>query len=701
MSNPSYTNKLINEKSPYLLSYAHTPVNWFPWGEEAFKEASELNKPIFLSIGHATSRLCKVMLEETFGDPETAAFMNEQFINVKVDKEEYPHLATLYLEFATMLSSDEEGMATSWPLNIFLTPDLVPFFSVSNFIMEDRFCKGSLKQVLNRIHEIWTHPEEREILLDESDRLFQVISFVESCVSKDRFDLDDINRAVSLTYAEADSMYGGLRSFPKVPGGQHGRFLLRFAKEHNDSRALFYVDRTLDMMRLGGVHDHLGGGFYRYVIDDKWLIPCFEKTLMDNAVIALLYLETWAFTGKELYKEVGIETLKYLSDNLLDPQEGCYFLSEDGGPLGAKNSSVYSWSRDEIYELLAERSDIFCEYYGICRDGLVNGRNVLHVPLTVDMKLIAEKYRCSEQEVFNLIKDCRGLLLEKRKLRAQSFIDDQAVSYCNGFMVYTLVQAGLLLGDVSYFDQAKRTAEFIRKYLIKDGTLLRRWRDGESGINAYLEDYACVILGYLSLFEVGEGIHWLEEAVALVKVVMSRFKNDSGLFYSTEINDDGMIVKCREVADRDGISGNGLFAECLLILYAITGKREFLKECEEMFYSSKSFFEAHPLSCFSQLSAFQRYCSQDKTAVHICLKDNRDREKILEGFYRNYLPNKSLIWFFPEDNQDTSILDGNDIHKMLAVGSDKTTIFWSDNSKCIKFCDVQEFVDFMKSTETS
>ncbi|MEG3030846.1 MAG: thioredoxin domain-containing protein [Victivallaceae bacterium] len=696
MSNSSYTNKLVHEKSPYLLSYAHTPINWFPWGEEAFRIAEENNKPIFLSIGHSGSRVCKIMLEENFRDPEIAAIMNDSFVNVKVDKEEYPHLGALYIEFASMLSSDSSSL-TGWPLNIFLTSDLIPFFSMNHMILEERFSKGSLKQIMQRVSEIWNDTEEKEEILEQANKVFQVISFVQGCIAKDEFSKDDAAGVVAVTYAEADPVYGGLKSFPKFSLGHQGRFLLNFAKENSESRAAFYIDRTLDMMSRGGIRDHLGGGFYKYTIDDKWMIPCFEKNVMDNAVLALLYLEAWAFTNKDKYLEVGEEILNYLSGNLRNPDLHCYFLSEYGGFIGGKDGGFYTWSKEEIQPALKNRSDLFCDYYGICSEGITNGRNVLHIPIGLDIEILAEKYCQTPAEIESILKEDKKILSEVRNLREKPSIDDQVICYCNGFMIHVLVQAGLITGNSAYFDSAEKTARFIKDHMLQEGGILfRRWREGEAKFNAYLEDYACVILGFLSLFQAGRGIHWLETAVSLVKTVMSRFKCESGIFYSTDGSDPTLILKRREIADRDGISGTAVLADCFLTLYAITGKKDFLHQAEEIFQFTKSFVEMHPFACFTQMESFQRYFARDELSIYICPGNSENRDMILEAFKNKYIPNKSLIWLFPEENQDTSILDNEYVHKMSELSGNGPAIYCSGRDRSIKFSDIKSFIEFIK-----
>ncbi len=483
------TNRLANEKSPYLLQHAHNPVDWYPWGEEAFAASREQNKPIFLSIGYATCHWCHVMERESFENVDIAGMMNDVFINIKVDREELPEVDALYMEFAQSMMSGAAG----WPLNLVLTPELKPFFAATYLPAESGQGLMGMKSLVNRIKEVWGG-EERERVIEQASKIVDVFADSIHISGEQLPERHQVNTAADIFFKMADPVYGGMKGAPKFPIGYQANFLLAYAIKSKEARALFLVERTLEMMHRGGIYDHLGGGFSRYSVDEKWQVPHFEKMLYDNALLADAYTQLWQVTQKPLYQTVAQEVLDYVLRDMTHP-EGGFYSAEDADTEG-QEGLFYTWTLEEIENILGPKdSQLFCQYYDVISGGNFEGRNVLHPRHSIedfatarglDPKSLDQKF--SEQ---------RRVLWQLRDRRVHPFKDDKILSSWNGLMIHSLAQAGAALANITYLDAAEKSARFIRKYLWKDGFLLRRWRDGEALYNAGLDEYAFLIRGFV------------------------------------------------------------------------------------------------------------------------------------------------------------------------------------------------------------
>ncbi|WP_348663862.1 thioredoxin domain-containing protein [Chlamydia vaughanii] len=699
MSQPLYTNKLIKEKSPYLLLYAHTPVNWYPWGDEAFDLAIAEDKPIFLSIGCAHSRWCQVMLQESFANPEVAAMLNEHFINIKVDKEELPHVANLYFDLAQMLSiSGEHQSSPSWPLNVFLTPDLLPFFSVNYLSAEGKLGMPSFSQTIEKLNFMWEDHEEREVLVQQAHKVIEIASFIENCSKKELLEESTIAQTVTALYHDIDPHYGGVKAFPKTPPALLSQFLLRYGVEYQDNRSLFFVDRSLQMMANGGIFDHLGGGFYCYTIDDKWLIPCFEKRLIDNSLLLLDYLDAWVCTKKPRYRSVALQTLNYLLSELYNSEVGAFYTSEHGEYWGVSEGRYYTWSGEEVREVLGENAEMFCEYYGISREGFCNGRNILHISNHMDIEEIAEKYNCSEEEFEEVIDRLREKLRVHRDSKTQPFKDDQSLTFHNGWMVHTLAYAGKILGSAQYIHIAEKCGEFIRNHLCKNTTLLRRWREGEAKYPGGLEDYAAVILGFLALYETGCGATWLLFAEDLMKEVLVGFRSESGGFYSTNDQDDSLLFKQESLSDGDAISGNALICQALIKLHMLTEKKHYLTHAEDILQLAQARWHTHKFSSLGSLIAAQTYFSRNHQKILISLANDQDRNTVLSCFSGLFLPQVSLVWMRHEDREVLEKILPECEHSLIPKEEQtSTTIRILEPGSGRKFSSIEDFRTYLHS----
>ncbi|ACZ32956.1 conserved hypothetical protein [Chlamydia pneumoniae LPCoLN] len=699
MPEPLYTNKLITEKSPYLLLYAHTPVNWYPWGAEAFHIAAIENKPVFLSIGCKHSRWCQVMLQESYTNPEIAAMLNEYFVNVKVDKEELPYVAKLYGDLAQMLAvSGDHQETVSWPLNVFLTPDLIPFFSVNYLGNEGKLGLPSFPQIIDKLHFMWEDAEEREALVEQAMKVLEIASFLEGCVRKEILDESSLKRTVAALYQDIDPHYGGVKAFPKRLPGLLLQFFLRYSLEYQESRGLFFVDRSLSMVALGGVRDHIGGGVYSYTIDDKWLIPAFEKRLIDNALMALNYLEAWACLGKEEYRGIGKQILSYILSELYSPEVGAFYSSEQAENWGAGGQNFYTWSVEEISNALGEDAEIFCDYYGISREGFFNGRNILHIPVHREIEELSEKYHRSIEAIEDIVDRSRDILKGIRAQRSHRSKDDLSLTFNNGWMIYTFAYAGRLLGEVEYIEIGKKCGEFVRNSLYKHHELYRRWREGEAKYRASLEDYGALILGVLALYESGCGSFWLSFAEELMQEVVLSFRSEEGGFYSVDGRDSTLLIKQSPLSDGETISGNALICQCLLSLHLITEKKHYLTYAEDILQIAQAYAHTHKFSSLGLLIASQNYFSRKHVKVLIALGDQEDRSPVLKCLSGLFLPYLSLIWMTQENQEHLETVLPEYEHCLIPKGDcTATTIYVLEVDQCKRFKDLELFRRYLIS----
>ena len=485
-----YTNRLIKEKSPYLLQHSHNPVDWYPWGSEAFQAARDQDKPIFLSIGYATCHWCHVMEKESFENPEIAERMNRAFINIKVDREELPEVDSLYMEFSQTLMAGAAG----WPLNVILTPELYPFFAATYLPPNASHGLTGLIDLVDKIEELWGEEENRERVLEQSERIVEVFEENVQLMGEVIPPKEQAENTAEMLFKMADPAYGGIRGVPKFPIGYQWNFLLNYATMSGDGRSLFLAEKSLDMMQRGGIYDHLGGGFSRYSVDEHWLVPHFEKMLYDNALLAYSYLEAWQMTQRKFYKVICEEVLNYVLHDMTHP-EGGFYSAEYADSEGIEGL-FYTWTKDEVCNLLGnEEAKLFCRFYQITSAGNFDGRNILHTPKRLEE--FAVEVGADLQELEGTFGLQRQILWKARERRERPFKDDKILSGWNGLMIFSMAEAGAAFDENRYSSAAVRAAQFIKKNLWKDGHLLRRWRDGEGMHPAVLDDYAFLIHSFL------------------------------------------------------------------------------------------------------------------------------------------------------------------------------------------------------------
>lgn len=632
----SLSNRLAKETSPYLLQHATNPVAWYAWGEEAFAAAKAQDKPIFLSIGYATCHWCHVMAHESFENEAVAALLNENFINIKVDREEHPEVDSVYMDFAQALMSASGG----WPLNLFLTPDLKPFFAVT--YLPPHASRGliGLIELIPHIQEVWKG-EERAIITQKAEELFELFAHTSNATGHDLPRHLLITKGAEAFFETADGVNGGLKGEPKFPLSYQSEFLLHFARHGKDPRGFYFSRLTLEMMSRGGIYDHLGGGFSRYAVDEEWLVPHFEKMLYDNAILAKTYLEAWKDSKLEEYEETCRQTLDYILREMTH-SNGAFYAAEDAD-TEAQEGFYYTWTLEEIESSLPkELAELFCSFYDVSALGNYKGRNILNRGLS--LQEYSKALGLPQKSVSEKLKKAREILLKEREKRPKPFKDDKILTSWNGLMIDTFIRAGSALQEEKYTHAALLAARFIHDNLYKEGRLFHSWRAGIAKVEGILDDYVFLIKGLLSLYEEGQGREWLEWAESLTAYIATEFKEMEGAFYQTTGNDPLILRKC-EFYDGPEPSGNAVHTENLLRLYQITKKEHYLNQAEDVIKAAKSVIESLPVAACYHLIALSRYLDSEAPTVTIML-DHKERHKkeIQRALASHYAPHLTVVW---------------------------------------------------------
>jgi uncharacterized protein YyaL (SSP411 family) len=571
MSQPSvHTNRLAQETSPYLRQHAHNPVDWYPWGEEALRRAGELDRPIFLSVGYSACHWCHVMEHESFEDPEVGRLLNEHFVPIKVDREERPDLDQIYMT-AVQLMTGHGG----WPMSVFLTPDLKPFYGGTYYPPDDRYGgqMPSFKRLLGAIIEAW---QSRRAAVRE--QALQLTGHIQQAVRLEPADRalgpEVVRRAADELRHGFDPVHGGFGKAPKFPHPMDLRVLLRVWQRFGEEDALVMVRKTLDGMARGGMYDHLGGGFHRYSTDRSWLVPHFEKMLYDNALLTVAYLEAYQATGEPFYREVVEETLAYVLREMTSP-EGPFYSTQDADSEG-EEGKFFVWSAEEVERVLGkELADLFGAVYDVTPEGNWEGHNILHRTRSDEQE--ARLQRLGEGELRARLDETRRKLFEVREHRVHPGRDEKALTSWNGLMISAFARAHQVLGRPEYREAATRAADFIvTRMRTADGRLLHTYSAGsEPKLNGYLEDYAFLLEGLVDLYEATFSLRWLQLALELAGVMVGQFWDESeGGFFYTGRDHEELIARTRDAHDSSVPSGNGMAVTALLRLAKLTGRTD-------------------------------------------------------------------------------------------------------------------------------
>lgn len=644
--NETFTNRLINETSPYLLQHAHNPVDWYPWSTEAFERARAENKPVLLSVGYAACHWCHVMERESFENDAIAKLMNDNFVNIKVDREERPDVDSIYMT-AVQLMTGHGG----WPMTVFLTPDQIPFYGGTYYPPEDRHGMPGFPRILISIAEAY-HTRGDEIAQNAGSLLAEINRVNSVSVSAEgALDEAVLERCTNQLMRVLDPAHGGFGSKPKFPPSMSLEFLLRQYKRTGDSAVLAAVDLTLEKMAHGGIYDQLGGGFHRYSVDERWLVPHFEKMLYDNALLSKLYVDAWVATKKPLYRRIAEETLDYVRRDMTN-ENGGFYSTEDADSEGVEGK-FFVWTTDEVEALLGkEDAELFCRYFDITPLGNFEESNILHIDVEVDA--LVRLLRVTPEKLREVIERGRNVLFETREKRVRPGLDDKILTSWNALMLKSFAEAGSALSSPAYIDIARRNAEFLLNSLSHrtEGALrlLRTHKNGKSRLNGYLEDYAYLADAFLSLYAATFEIRWFDDAVALVKSMIDNFWDDAkGAFYFTSGDHESLITRTVDVYDNATPSGNSVAAEVLLKLSLLTGKKEYRSKAERILTGLKDFAVRSP-------NGFGRFlCAMDLAigpAIEIAVIGDPQLENVrafLETINGTYLPNKVIAQGTPPE----------------------------------------------------
>ena len=593
-------NRLRHELSPYLLQHAGNPVDWQPWNAEALTLAQTQQKPMFLSIGYASCHWCHVMAHETFEDPDIARLLNGHFVSIKVDREERFDLDQIYMEAVQMMTG-----RGGWPLSVFLTPEGEPFFGGTYWPPRGRDGVPGFDQVLLAVADAWQH--HRSDVLQQAHKITHLLRSRHSGTDESAApssDIDDtpLQEAEGTLRRSFDSRWGGFGPSPKFPQPLPLHWLLRRWRRSGDNELLEIVTTTLDRMAGGGLFDHLGGGFHRYCVDDRWLVPHFEKMLYDNALLAACYLEAWQATGKDAYAVVVRQTLDYLLRDMTDPQGG-FYSGEDADSEG-EEGKFYLWTPGEIEAVLTpEAATLFCQVYDVTSPGNFEGRNILNRlrPIEVEAKLIG----CEPAPLQAKLDAARQELLAARAKRVRPGRDEKVLVGWNSLAIDALARAGAALGEPRYTAAANAAADFLWNRLRRDdGRLLHYWRSGQAKCDAYLDDYAGLGNALLTLYETGGPPARLDQAIALADTIVTQFADpEHGGFFFTADDHEPLIVRKIDCFDSPTPSGNGLAVMLLLRLRAISPGDKYQAAAEAALRACFPWMRQVPAAVFQLLLA--------------------------------------------------------------------------------------------------
>ena len=650
-------NRLIREKSPYLLQHAYNPVDWYPWGEEALKRAKVEDKPIFLSVGYSSCHWCHVMEKETFEDRDVAAILNENFVSIKVDREERPDVDEIYMK--SVMSITGSG---GWPLNVFLTPRLEPFYGGTYFPPTSRHGLPGFSALIHNISSAWK--SDRKNLEDAAIQMKNALDSIYSAPLADESKLDEsvVNDCFDSLASSFDEHYGGFGSSPKFPMPSYILFLLRYHVSRDSKLALRMVERTLEALSSGGIRDQFGGGFHRYSTDRMWFVPHFEKMLYDNALLTIAFLEAYLVTRKIEYSLVAEDILSWVHREMTSVQGGFFSAQDADSPEG--EGSYYAWSLEQIEEALsssAMKRTAVCMYYGITKDGnFEDGRSIPTLANSIPM--LTKELNVTAERLESELLSAKKMLLEYRKRRPAPPTDDKILTSWNGLMISALSQAFKVLGKDEYLRSAERAAEFVLSELVeKDQTctkLLRRYRDGEAKGKGFLEDYAFFANGLIDLYEASFDSKYLIAALTLCESMIRLFWDvDRGGFFQTEENND-LITRPKDSYDGAIPSGNSMAATLCLRLSEFTGREDLRDRGESTIRAFWAEMKRQPTSFTHMLVALSFSFGKPKEIVISGNPKEEDTKAMIAAVRSKFLPYSSTLLADPALENVTKMIEG-------------------------------------------
>jgi uncharacterized protein len=666
---PLHTNRLAEEKSPYLLQHAHNPVDWHPWGEEAFEKARVENKPIFLSIGYSTCHWCHVMERESFENEAIAALMNRDYVAIKVDREERPDVDRIYMTFVQATTG-----SGGWPMSVWLTPELKPFFGGTYFPPENRWGHPGFGSILTQIAQAWGSDREK-IEGSARDVVEQLQKQVEVMPNRTgaAFDPACLESAFSIFRRTFDSRLGGFGGAPKFPRVSVHHFLLRYSARTKNLEARDMALLTLREMARGGMNDQLGGGFHRYSVDDRWFVPHFEKMLYDQAQIAISYLEAFQVTGDRQYADTARAIFDYVLRDMTDAGGGFYSAEDADSVITPEHPDLkgegafYIWSYEEIHALLGQpAADWFCYRFG-AREGSnvesdphgeFTGKNILYRAYTVEET--ARHFNQPPGDVQTALDQAGSLLMAARAKRVRPHLDDKILTAWNGLMISAFAKGGAVLDDARYADAARRAAEFVMGHLYDapSGTLLRRYRAGNAAIPGFLDDYAMFVQGLLDLYEAQFDLRHLELAVRLTGKQRELFEDtESGAFFSTAAGDHRLVLRVKEDYDGAEPSGNSVAVMNLVRLAQMTNRAAFRESADRTFAAFASRLHLAPVAIPQMLTACEFLLGEPREIILTGRRDTAEVRALLHELNSRFVPSRVVL-----------LVDSAETQQALAAG---------------------------------
>ena len=632
-------NRLADEQSPYLLQHANNPVDWYPWGEEAFKKAKELDRPIFLSIGYSTCHWCHVMEHESFEDDSVAKLLNDSFISIKVDREELPEIDHVYMSVCQAMTG-----GGGWPLTIVMTPAKEPFFAGTYFPKDKRGGRSGLFQILPMIADAWN--SKRQDIMTSVGQVKNYLDQLNSKPAGNNFSTELINRAYDQFRNGFDEEYGGFFRAPKFPSPHNLIFLMRYHHSFDNKIALDMATKTLKQMRLGGIYDHIGFGFHRYSTDRHWLVPHFEKMLYDQAMIAMAYTEAYHITGEDIFAQTAREIFTYVLRDMT-ASEGGFFSAEDADSEG-EEGKFYIWTEQEIKEVLGEDygkefNDIFSiTTPGNYRDESSGKETRLNIPHLKNYNTNgSNEFESAREKLFNI-----------REKRIHPLKDDKILTDWNGLMIAALAKAAIVLDEPVYLDAAEKAAEFVLHSISKGERLLKRYRNGVAALDAHLDDYAFMAWGLLELYEATFATKYLSQSLDLMNIMVEDFWDDkNGGFFLGSDQSEKLIVRSKTAYDGAIPSGNSVAVMNMVKLTRITGNTNWAELAEKTIRAFSEDVNRAPTGYTLMLTGFMFDTQNSKEIVIVGDSRNRNTTKFLHTIRASYAPHKVLLF------KDTSVSD--------------------------------------------
>ncbi|MFL0250962.1 thioredoxin domain-containing protein [Clostridium neuense] len=680
MSITSTTNRLANEKSPYLLQHAHNPVDWYPWGDEAFNKAKSEDKPIFLSIGYSTCHWCHVMEGESFEDQEVADLMNQTFVSIKVDKEERPDIDNIYMAICQAMTG-----SGGWPLTIFMTPEKKPFFSATYIPKESKYGRMGMMDLIKKVDYLWS--TDKKSLVSSAEKLARELHNIYAGEKGKGINQYALEEAVTDLGGLFDEQYGGFGTAPKFPSPHNLLFLLRDYKRNNNKDSLNMVTKTLDAMAMGGIFDHVGFGFHRYSTDRKWLLPHFEKMLYDQAMIALAYIETYEVTQNDKYKLICDRIFEYIMSDMKS-REGAFYSAEDADSEGVEGK-FYVWRVEGIRKILNEEdAKLAVKMYGMKEEGnfrdeatgKLEGLNILH--FEKDLEVLSKELNLSEAALKARLEKIRRQLKEARDKRIRPSRDEKILTDWNGLIIAALARGGRIFNNEEYIKTAEIAANFFLNSIKENGRLLHRYIDGQWNFKGNIDDYAFLVFGLLELYEATFDLNYLKEAFSLNNEAINLFWDDEqGGFYFTPKDGEDIIIRTKEVYDGAIPSGNSIQFLNLIKLSRISGDSKLENYADELQKVFSRTVEGSPLGYTQFLCAVDYLIGPSYEIVISGDRNSEDTKKMLRQLNRSFVPNKVVI-FNPINEEDSELIKIAPYVKDEKAVKGKATAYICKNFTC-------------------